>query len=114
MPSVSHDNRAGHLGEASREARGFLIPVLLGEGRPAADVSDEERVNVGVVGGVRRELRSIARFTRRRRPAIRWIGHQPSMVAPTLVAKVRCASDRMARDPTVDLWSVWALEDLNL
>ncbi len=53
MPPVILDHGAGHLGEAPCETCGLLVPAFLREGRVAADVGDQERVNVGVSAGVR-------------------------------------------------------------
>ena len=45
---VSLDHGACHLGEAPCEASGVLVPPFLREGRVAADIGDQERVDIGV------------------------------------------------------------------
>jgi hypothetical protein len=58
LPPVILHHRAGHLREAPRQARGVLAPPFLCEGRVAADVGDQERVDVRVSAGVRLRLRT--------------------------------------------------------
>ena len=66
-------------GEASREACTILVAPLLREHGVAADVGDQERVDICVPICVRLGLRSISRLNHGRRPAIRWHTHPPSM-----------------------------------
>ena len=78
-PPVVLDHRPRHLGEASRQVCGLFVPVVLREPRPAANIGDQERVDVGVSAGVRLGLRSTARLVYRRLPAIRRDTHALSI-----------------------------------
>ena len=79
MPPVILDHRPCHLGEAFRQVCGLFIPVVLREPRPAANIGDQESVDVGVSAGVRLGLRSTARLVYRRLPAIRRDTHALSI-----------------------------------
>ena len=82
VTAVSLDHASGSPRRSAPPGVRPPRPPFLRERRPAADVGDQERVDVSVAGGVRQELRSTARLTHRRRPAIRWNTHRPSMDPP--------------------------------
>jgi hypothetical protein len=46
------DHRACHLGEAASEACGLFVPAFLRERRPPADVGDQERPDLDVLGAL--------------------------------------------------------------
>jgi hypothetical protein len=101
VPAVVLDQRAGHLGEASGEVCGLLIPPFLRERRVPTDVGNQERVDVRVSAGVRLRSWTARRLAHRGRLLIGW--NHPASMDPSHSAgnDVAFASEQHPHEKTV-------------